>query len=67
MLAFRYGIFAYTNGKDSIAEGEHPYALASVLYDVLNRVTLTAELVRSDTYEVDLAVKHLAHTRVLNF
>ena len=58
-----FGTIAYTNGKDSIAEGEHPYALASVLYDVLNRVTLTAELARSDAYEVDLAVKHLAHTR----
>ena len=58
-----FGTIAYTNGKDSIAEGEHPYALASVLYDVLNRVTLTAELARSDAYEVDLAVKHLAQTR----
>lgn len=58
-----FGTITYTNGKDSVAEGEHPYALASVLYDVLNRVTLTAELARSDAYEVDLAVKHLAHTR----
>ena len=40
-----------------------PYALASVLYDVLNRISIDAVLARGDAYEVDLAIAHLAHTR----
>ena len=57
-----FGTIRYSNGQDTVIKGKHPYALASVLYDVLNRVTLTAELARADAYEVDLAVKHLAYT-----
>ena len=57
-----FGTINYTNGKDSEVQGEHPYALASVLYDVLNRVSLTAELAKATAYEVDLAITHLAHT-----
>ncbi|MCI5157352.1 MAG: hypothetical protein D3906_02740 [Candidatus Electrothrix sp. AUS1_2] len=37
--------------------------MASVLYDVLNRIVLTAEPGKSDAYEVDLAVQHLEHAR----
>ncbi|MCK5189689.1 MAG: IS4 family transposase, partial [Methylococcales bacterium] len=57
-----FGTLTYSNGKDSTIQGEHPYALASVLYDVLNRVALTAELAATDAYEVDLAIAHLTHT-----
>ena len=58
-----FGTLAYSNGQDAEILGEQPYALASVLYDVLNRVALDAALGRADAYEVDLAVAHLAHTR----
>jgi len=57
-----FGTIHYSNGKDSEIKGEHPYALASVLYDVLNRVSLTAELAKANAYEVDLAIAHLSHT-----
>ena len=57
-----FGTIAYSNGKDAQIQGERPYALASVLYDVLNRVALDATLGRADAYEVDLAIGHLAHT-----
>jgi hypothetical protein len=57
-----FGTINYTNGKDTVVQGGHPYALASVLYDVLNRVSLTAELAKATAYEVDLAVTHLAYT-----
>jgi len=50
-------------GPGWCVEGEHPYALASVLFDVLNRVAVDAVLGKADAYEVDLAVGHLAHTR----
>jgi hypothetical protein len=58
-----FGTIAYTNGQDSEPLGEHPYALASVLYDVLNRVALDATLGRADAYEVELAAGHLERTR----
>jgi hypothetical protein len=57
-----FGTIAYSSGKEGEVQGAHPYALASVLYDVLNRVSLTAELAKADAYEVDLAVAHLAYT-----
>ena len=59
-----FGIIAWSNGKDAEIQGERPYALASVLYDVLNRVALDATLGKAKAYEVDLAVGHLPHTRV---
>jgi hypothetical protein len=55
-----FGSIAWTNGEQ---QGEHPYALASVLYDVLNRVAIDARLGKATAYEVDLAVEHLAHTQ----
>lgn len=58
-----FGTLPWTGGKNSELQGERPYALASVLYDVLNRVALDATLSQADAYEVDLAVGHLAHTR----
>lgn len=35
-----FGTIAWRSGKDSEIQGERPYALASVMYDVLNRVAL---------------------------
>lgn len=57
-----FGTITYSNGKDPRIQGERPYALASVLYDVLNRIALDATLGRADAYEVDVAIGHLAHT-----
>jgi hypothetical protein len=56
-----FGSFAYTNQRTS-TYGEHSYAHASVLYDVLNRIALDAVLAPSHSYEVELAAEHLAHT-----
>lgn len=53
----------YSNGKTAEIEGEHAYALASVLYDVLNRIAIDAQLGKAKAYEVDLAVEHLVHTK----
>lgn len=39
-----------------------PYALGSVLYDLLNHVAIDSILAPADAYEVDLAIEHLAHT-----
>jgi hypothetical protein len=58
-----FGTIAWTNGKTAEVQGERPYALASVLYDVLNRVALDATLGHAKAYEIDLAVNHLGHTR----
>jgi hypothetical protein len=58
-----FGTVAWTNGKTAEIQGERPYALASVLYDVLNRVALDATLGKAKAYEIDLAVDHLPHTR----
>jgi hypothetical protein len=58
-----FGTIAYSGGKTAEIEGERPYALASVLYDVVNRVALDAVLGRARAYEVDLAVAQLMHTR----
>lgn len=58
-----FGTIAYTNGTTPELAGERPYALASVLYDVLNRVALEATLGPANAYEVELAVAHLARTR----
>lgn len=58
-----FGTIAWSNGKDSEIQGDRPYALASVLYDVLNRIAVDARLGEARAYEVDLAVAHLVHTR----
>jgi hypothetical protein len=60
--AKKFGTIAYSNGKDGdeAVEGERPYALASALYDLCNRVALDALMERADADEVDLAVVRLA-------
>lgn len=55
-----FGTIAYDNKRGA---GEHCYGLASVLYDVLNRVAVDAQLAPCLTYEVDLAAKHLTHAQ----
>jgi len=58
-----FGTIAWSNGKTAEIQGEHPYALASVLYDVLNRLALEATLGKAKAYEIDLAVGHLRVTQ----
>ncbi len=57
-----FGTIAWTSGKTAEIQGERPYALASVLYDVLNKVALDTMLGKAKAYEIDLAIKHLSHT-----
>lgn len=57
-----FGTIAWSTGKDSKHQGERPYAIASVLYDVMNRIAVDAVLAQANAYEVDLAVAHLAYT-----
>jgi hypothetical protein len=56
-----FGTIPYSNKKGGT--GEHCYALASVLYDVLNRVAIDSLLEPCTAYKVDLAVKQLAHVQ----
>ena len=58
-----FGTIAWTNGKTAEIQGERPYALALVLYDVLNKVALDATLGKAKAYEIDLAIEHLSHTK----
>jgi hypothetical protein len=59
-----FGTIRYDNKQDETkGVGEHSYARASVLYDVLNRVALDATLASCRSYEVDLAAEHLKHTQ----
>jgi Transposase DDE domain len=62
-ICAEFGTIAYSQGEGSDVQGEHPYALGSVMYDVLNRVAIDATLGRANAYEVDLAIAHLAHVR----
>lgn len=57
-----FGTFAYKSQQPGV-NGEHSYAIASVLYDVLNRVAIDSQLAPAHAYEVDLAAKHLEHTQ----
>ena len=57
-----FGQIGYSNDHPDV-KGEHAYAMASVMYDVLNCVAVDSKLAPAKAYEVDLAVGHLAHTR----
>lgn len=58
-----FGTWSYwAQQKDKDISGSRTMALASVMYDVLNRVALDAKLERCDAYEVDIAKQHLKHT-----
>jgi hypothetical protein len=56
-----FGEISYSN-KTKV-EGKHAYGMASVMYDVLNRVAIDSHLGKAQDYEVDLALTHLGHTR----
>jgi len=43
--------------------GQHGYGLASVMYDVLNKVVVDSVIANAKAYEVDLAIDHLQHTQ----
>jgi hypothetical protein len=62
-MGMAFGTHRYAvKGKEAVIEGKHAMGLASVLYDVLNRVAVDAILTRGDAYEVNLAIQHLPHT-----
>jgi hypothetical protein len=56
-----FGAIEYRNGEENV-RGKHNYGLASVMYDVLNKIAIDSHLGKSRDYEVDLALKHLEHT-----
>lgn len=58
-----FGTMAYANGRPGVA-GVHAMALASVIYDVLNRVVLSAALLPVGTYEVSAASGQLDTLRM---
>jgi hypothetical protein len=59
-----FGTIHYGNQQhQNQVAGEHAYAHASVLYDVLNRIALDAVLAPAHSYEVELAKGHLNHTK----
>jgi len=55
--------FETTTCNNKKITGEHGYALASVMYDPLNKVVVDACLAPAKAYEVDLALKPLEHTQ----
>lgn len=55
--------FVTTIGNNKKITGEHGYALASVMYDPLNKVVVDACLAPAKAYEVDLALEHIKHTQ----
>ena len=54
-----FGSFRIANQTEEL-EKEYPAALASVCYDVLNDVAITAEFAHGKSYEVELAKLHLS-------
>lgn len=57
-----FGQISYRSDKNQ-PEGQHTYGIASVMYDVLNRIAVNSVLGSARAYEVDLAVKHLEYTQ----
>ena len=57
-----FGQISYRSDKN-LPEGQHTYGVASVMYDVLNRIAVDSTLGRARAYEVDLAVGHLEYTQ----
>lgn len=56
-----FGQISYSNDHPDV-KGSHNYALASVMYDVLNRIAVDSVLGTARAYEVDLAIGHLEHS-----
>lgn len=57
-----FGTLPYAIKQRDI-EGEHVFATASVMYDVLNNIAIDAKLKHSHSYEVDIAKEHLYYTK----
>lgn len=58
-----FGSWRYHFDRQDRRGGEHCYARASVLYDVLNRVALDAQFVPCATHELNLVAPALKHAR----
>ncbi len=50
------------NAANQYVKEIYPFALSSVLYDVLNHIAVDSQLAAAAAYEVDLAIAHLAQT-----
>lgn len=57
-----FGTLPYAIKQRGI-EGEHVFAAASVMYEVLNNISIDAKLEHSHSYEVDIAKEHLKHAQ----
>ncbi len=57
-----FGHISYT-GKKAEVQGAHADGLASVMYDVLNRIVVDSVLGKARAYEVNLACEHLEPIR----
>lgn len=57
-----FGQISYRSDKN-LPEGKHAYGMASVMYDVLNRIAVDSVLGTARAYEVNLAMKHLEYTQ----
>jgi hypothetical protein len=55
--------FETTVNNNQKIMGEHGYALASVIYDPLNKVVIDACLAPAKAYEVDVAFEQIKHTQ----
>jgi hypothetical protein len=58
-----FGTIKTPLGKDNQIIGKHAHGLASVCYDVLNKIVIDSQLGKARAYEVDLAVLHLPATQ----
>ena len=56
-----FGEVRYSNDHPEV-KGSHAYGLASVMYDVLNKVAVDSVLGHATAYEVNLATQHLEHS-----
>jgi hypothetical protein len=54
-----FGVRSYRAGGGAKPQGAHAMALASVFYDVLNRVSLDAQLLPVATHEITAAISQL--------
>lgn len=57
-----FGQISYRPAKN-LPEGQHTYGVASVMYDVLNRIVVDSALGPARAYEVNLALGHLEYTQ----
>ena len=57
-----FGQISYGNHCPEVT-GKHAYGMASVMYDVLNRIAIDSTLSIAKAYEVELAIGHLAYTK----